>query len=167
MIDSWGIYSPPLTSKHLNVELIGGETNAAFLNSMALMWWLPWTLPLRRLINLALVIKILPICFGHTLFQKMSQHHWSNMHSFSTVVKWKHDTKIIVHSTVILIHQGEQCFPCPTCVLLVLLFHLRKQRLLLAKATQTTERRICYWRSWCYRTAYHDSMRLWGFLHWG
>ena len=57
--DSWGIYSPPLTSKHLNVEPIGGKTNAAFLSSMALMWWLPWTLPLRRLINLALVINIL------------------------------------------------------------------------------------------------------------
>jgi hypothetical protein len=90
----------------------------------------------------------------------MTQHHWSNMHSFSTVVKWKHDAKIIVSQrwfSSTWCHQGEQCFPCPTCVLLVLLFHLRKKRLLLAKATFfAAERRICYWRSWCCRTACQD-----------
>ena len=144
---------------HQNISMWSPQegNNAAFLNSMELMWWLPWTLLLRRLINVALVIKILPI-FLVTLFQKMTQHHWSNMHSFSTVVKWKHDTKIIVSQRWF----SWAMFSRP---------HLRPARAPVPSPQKAiapsesdvlaAERRTCYWRSVAGR---HVRMEAMGFL---
>lgn len=71
--DSWGIYSPPLTSKHLNVEPTGGKQCSVFeFHGVDVM----------IAVNFAAEAFDKPcscdqdtIFFGHTLFQKMTQHH--------------------------------------------------------------------------------------------
>ena len=128
--DSWGIYSPPLTSKHLNVEPTGGKQCSVFEFHGA---------------DVMIAVNFAAKAFDKrcSCDQDTTNFFWS--HYFK---KWPNtiDQTCIVFpqlssgsmtlkSSSVNGDSREQCFPGPTCVLLVLLFHLRKKRLLLAEAT--------------------------------